>query len=141
QPCGANNQQCCAGNTCNTGLGCANPATGPNICMMCGAAGMACCAGDICQSGAVCQNGVDGGASMCAACGDNAQPCCPGGGGNGTCNTGFACINPPGANTPAACQPCGANGQACCGGGAADTRSNRLVPPGAHHTARGHTPT
>ena len=56
-PCGADGQNCCSGNTCNTGLGCANPNTGPNVCMNCGAVGGACCAGNVCQTGGVCGAG------------------------------------------------------------------------------------
>ena len=52
----------------------------------------------------------------CAACGGANQLCCPGGGGNGTCSTGFACVDP-GANAPAMCTACGARGQPCCGSG------------------------
>ena len=54
---------------------------------------------------------------MCAACGGSGQPCC--GGGGGSCNTGFACVDP-GAG-PAACTACGARGQPCCGSGTVAT--------------------
>jgi hypothetical protein len=115
-PCGASGQTCCAGDVCNTGLGCDNPTgrNGAGTCSStCGASGQACCGGGNCQgTNVVCTGQVDGGGGTCQACGGADQPCCPG---QTECNTGLTCVvSATGDKCSAAC---GASGQICCGNG------------------------
>jgi hypothetical protein len=74
--CGAANQACCSGSTCNANLSCIS-----NTCV-CGDLGQACCSGTTCNSGYVC-----GGGNRCVPCGASDQPCCTG----GTCNVTLTC--------------------------------------------------
>jgi hypothetical protein len=97
--CGNAGQMCCAGNSCQNGLGCVGGA-----CQPCGGMGQTCCGGSTCQSGLACSAGT------CApdmACGNAGQMCCAG----NSCHNGLGCVG-------GACQPCGGMGQTCCTAGA-----------------------
>ena len=101
EPCGGSGDVCCSGNTCNGGLGCANPGGGAaRTCMNCGATGAACCAGNICQPGGECTmptggaGGAAGGTAMCTYRLRRSRSSVLGGGtaaAAGTGDTGFRC--------------------------------------------------
>jgi len=71
QPCGASGQACCAGNTCNTGLGCddAPDMGGGRTCVACGGLDQPCCGSNMpatgtCSTNLECMN-VQGMGATC----------------------------------------------------------------------------
>jgi hypothetical protein len=91
--CGAQNQLCCPGDVCNTGLQCQNSL----ICLPPCGPGDPCCPGNTCnQITLVCVAGT------CQFCGGAGGPCCT----QITPCTNGVCVN-------GTCQ-CGAAGQPCC---------------------------
>lgn len=91
----AANEQCCAGNTCNSGYLCQS-----GKCKTCGKTNKPCCAGNQCEQGLACTNGK---CKMPVVCGGNNNPCCAG----NACNSGYVC-------DVGKCFTCGIKGQRCC---------------------------
>src|SRR5439155_1241573 len=115
EACGSAGQQCCLGNSCQTGLDCAG-AVGNNrgICTPCGGDGQQCCGGanGTCAAGLGCDNppGI-GMPSTCKAFGAVGAACC----GGAVCQMGGICIGSVN-GMGGMCQHCGAMGERCCGG-------------------------
>ncbi len=91
QPCGTNNQPCCAANSCLDG----------------------CCVLGVCRNNNTSCQGLSGncvnGSCNDGQCGAVNQPCC-----NGTCTAPDTRCLPVANGTDTACQPCGGKDERCC---------------------------
>jgi hypothetical protein len=129
-PCGGQGENCCPGDSCESGLAC-QPSGGGSECVPCGEFGQPCCGGECDNAGLACVDGTCddcGGPGLgccagepecaeeficsgmdCVQCGQEAgQPCCDEGS-EDECREGLLC-------DAAICEACGDIGLQCCAG-------------------------